>query len=83
MAEAGPVDLLKIDIEGAEMPVFRCVGSPLSYIAVIVGELPLGVRNDALALFTQHESDVELTGVPSTPAFMATRQKLATKSGGA
>jgi FkbM family methyltransferase len=83
MAEIGRIDLLKIDIEGAEMPVFRSVGSNLSHIAVIIGELhttPFGVPNDALALLTQHGFNVELTGDPSTPAFMATRHQQAAKS---
>ncbi|MEH2468618.1 FkbM family methyltransferase [Nitrobacteraceae bacterium AZCC 2161] len=76
VAEIGKIDLLKIDIEGAEIAVFRRLGSLLQTVDVIIGELhttPFGTPNDALAMLAEHGFAVELTGDRSTPAFVARR----------
>jgi FkbM family methyltransferase len=74
--EIGRIDLLKIDIEGAEMAVFRRLGPLLREIDVIIGELhttPFGTPNDGVTALVQGGFHVELIGDNSTPAFVATR----------
>jgi FkbM family methyltransferase len=76
VTEIGKIDLLNIDIEGAEIAVFRRLGPLLQAVDVIIGELhttPFGTPNDALAMLAEHGFAVELTGDKSTPAFVARR----------
>ena len=76
VAEIGHIDLLKIDIEGAEIAVFRRLGALLDNVDVIIGELhttAFGMPDDALAMLAVHGFAVELTGDKSTPAFLARR----------
>ncbi|MET0710043.1 MAG: FkbM family methyltransferase [Tardiphaga sp.] len=76
VAEIGRIDLLKIDIEGAEIAVFRRLGGLLDNVDTIIGELhttAFGTPDDALAMLAVHGFAVELTGDKSTPAFLARR----------
>jgi FkbM family methyltransferase len=72
----GPVDLLKIDVEGSEIPILRRLGPRLRRTKTIVGELhgsPFGTPRDAVEIMQQFGFSVALRGDPTMPLFLATR----------
>jgi FkbM family methyltransferase len=72
----GPVDLLKIDVEGSEIPILRRLGPRLRQIRTIIGELhgsPFGTPRDAVAIMQQVGFSVALRGDPAMPLLLATR----------
>jgi len=74
--ECEPINLLKIDIEGSEIPVFRRLGDRLKKLPIIIGELhssPFGGPEKAIRILQDAGFDVEVRGDAKIPGFLAVR----------
>ena len=72
----GKVDLLKIDVEGWEYPILKCLQPKLKDIRYLIGELQrsdVGNPEDSLALLRGEGFEVETKGDPHQLLFRASK----------
>ena len=75
--ECGPITLLKIDIEGSEIPVLQRLADRLKKLPVVIGELhssPFGGPEKAIKILEDAGFDVEVRGDAKIPAFLAVKR---------
>ncbi|MBS1959499.1 MAG: FkbM family methyltransferase [Bdellovibrionales bacterium] len=75
--DSGPIDLLKIDVEGWELPILRHLRPRLAQVKFLIGELQrseFGMPTEAIKLLTEEGFEVETKGDPYLLLFRARRK---------